>query len=305
MINQSEVLRYLFKHCMPMLGGWALLQIALFVIRLSMCMVSVEPSHKQRVCLLECHSLMQCCGLSCFQHTWSRGKGRTHCSYLNECKKQAHTQVHRPFFAIQACGILATNEETIVVEGRFTKNMSLKVGQALLADVEKEGFHTDIFVATALVNLLGKSGSIEDAENVCASLSEPDVVLWTAMLSAYIEQGQGEKALTLYMQMQTDCLLTLDDVIVVCVLQACGKTGSLEIARHLHFAIGFASHNLSCFLASALAYAYGSCASTGDVQAIFDGLSEPDLITWNACIAGYAGEGNLLASQRMAQEMQT
>ncbi|KAI5059977.1 hypothetical protein GOP47_0024397 [Adiantum capillus-veneris] len=233
------------------------------------------------------------------------GRGETALLFFKHMQERGtHPNPQTLLVAIQACGLLALDEETMVIDGTLTKMRSLEFGQALLADARKEGYDSDIFLATAFVNLLGKYGSIEDAENVFAAFSKPNVVLWTAMLSAYTEQGQGEKALDLYKQMQRDGLLTLDYVIIVCVLQACGKTGNLEVARHLHFVVCFSGPSVSGFLASVLAYAYGSCARIGDLQAIFDVLVEPDLITMNSCIAGHAGEGNLLACEQMALEMQ-
>ena len=104
--------------------------------------------------------------------------------------------------------------------------------------------------------------------------------------------------------MRNDGIFVLDDITLVCVLQACAKTGNLELSRELHFTATFSSYSLSCYLASAVVYAYGSCASSMDVKPILDGLIEPDLVTWNACVASYAGEGNLIISLQMAQEMQ-
>ncbi|MCO5599480.1 hypothetical protein L7F22_053584 [Adiantum nelumboides] len=234
---------------------------------------------------------------------WGRGESTLLLFKLMQ-ERGTHPNTHTFLVAVQACGLLALEEETIVIEGRFMKMRALEYGLALHADARKEGYCSDVFVATALINLFGKCGSIEDAEDICADLSKSDVVLWTAMLSAYTEQGQGEKALDFYKQMQRDSLLDLDDVIIVCVLQACGQVGGLEIARHLHLAICFSGICVGGFLGSVLAYVYGSCASIGDLQAIFDELVELDLVTLNACIAGHAGEGNLSACEQMAYEMQ-
>ncbi|KAH7443505.1 hypothetical protein KP509_02G037400 [Ceratopteris richardii] len=237
-------------------------------------------------------------------------------AYLDQCKGEralqlfkfmqesgTHPNTQTFLVAVQACSLLALNEETAIMEGRFVKVRSLELGEALLVDAKRDTFDSDVFVASALVNLLGKCGNIEEAENVCTALSKPDVVLWTAMVSAYVEQGQGEKVLEVYRQMQSDCPLPLDEVIIICILQACGKIGNLEVVQHLHFVIGFSGLTVGGFLSSALAYAYGSCARIEDIQATFDVLIEPDLVTSNACIAGYAGEGNLIACEQMAQEM--
>jgi pentatricopeptide repeat protein len=222
----------------------------------------------------------------------------------SECNRDANP--HAFLVAVQACGVLAQREGAIAMEGRSVKPMGLEIGRALLADARRRELHLDAHLATAFVNLLGKCGSIEDAEMICEGLPmEPDVVLLTALLSVYVEQGQGEKALELYGQLRHGGMHVLDDITLVCVLQACARTGSFELSRELHFAATCASKNaLSCYLASALAYAYGSCACSTDTESILGGLIEPDLVTWNACVASYAGEGNLRASLRIAAQMQ-
>lgn len=40
-----------------------------------------------------------------------------------------------------------------------------------------------------------------------------------------------------------------------------------------------------------------------DAQVLFDKLSEPDIVSWNACIAGHAEEGNSLASLHMFEKL--
>ena len=49
-----------------------------------------------------------------------------------------------------------------------------------------------VFVSTALLSMYRKCGSVEEAENVFIVLSERNVVSWNAMISTYVDHGQGE-----------------------------------------------------------------------------------------------------------------
>eukprot|EP00250_Pteridium_aquilinum_P018875 c24220_g1_i1 orf=301-1065(+) len=95
------------------------------------------------------------------------------------------------------------NEYTFVALLRAcASSFDLEKGKDLHADIRRLGFDTNLFVASALVTMYGRCGSVSNAENVFCGLLEHDAVLWTAMLSVYVEQGHGEKALQLYRQMQ-------------------------------------------------------------------------------------------------------
>lgn len=165
------------------------------------------------------------------------------------------TNPDRQTFAIafQACGTLTEAEDDIVVERR---SMALEIGQALHADAMRKGVASDVFVGKAIVSMYGKCWNVAGTESVFSEFSHRDTVSWNVMLSVYVEQGIGEKALQLYCQMQEECVV-LDEVTLLCALQACSGTGSMEICRQIHFTIVFAGYDLSRLLASTLIHYIG------------------------------------------------
>ncbi|MCO5599711.1 hypothetical protein L7F22_053816 [Adiantum nelumboides] len=224
--------------------------------------------------------------------------------------------------AIQAWSTLADTEVAKVARKPPSKIFSLKIGLALHIDVCMEGLDSNLLVDTALVTMYGKCGCIDEAEDVFNEMSMPDIVSWTALFSAYVEQGQGERALNLHREMQkqkmliNDVLLMLswtamlsgfiekgqgeealnlyklmekegvllDDVALMCVLQACCLTGSLNVCKKVHSRIVCAGYDISESVAATLILAYGNCGSMGDAQAVFDNLSEPDIVSWSASL---------------------
>ena len=77
--------------------------------------------------------------------------------------------------------------------------------------------------------MYGKCGSVLEAEDLFGTLSGQDIVTWNVLISTYVQQGQGEKGLLLYRQMQNECLC-LDNHTLVCALQACGILADKEEA---------------------------------------------------------------------------
>ncbi|KAI5067593.1 hypothetical protein GOP47_0018121 [Adiantum capillus-veneris] len=67
--------------------------------------------------------------------------------------------------------------------------MGLEIGMALHQDARLNGYTPYVYVATALLTMYGKFGRLVEAEDIFHNLSEPTIVSWTAMLSAFVEQG--------------------------------------------------------------------------------------------------------------------
>ncbi|MCO5607650.1 hypothetical protein L7F22_061848 [Adiantum nelumboides] len=104
--------------------------------------------------------------------------------------------------APQACSVLADMEDITIVNEHSVRFMSLAIGQALHSYSKKVGFSAKTSLGTTLVKMYGKCGTIEEAENAFCGLSKHDVVSWSAILSAYVENGLGKKALQLFRYMQ-------------------------------------------------------------------------------------------------------
>eukprot|EP00250_Pteridium_aquilinum_P004022 c14276_g1_i1 orf=495-2414(+) len=207
-------------------------------------------------------------------------------------------------FTLQACNILADKEEAVVTAGQYIKIRSLELGRAIHSDARRKGFMSDIFVCTALLGMYGKCQAIAEAESMLRAVPERNIISWNAMLTAYVELDLGKKALRSYKQVLEECE-TLDDVTFLCILQACSETGFVEICKHLHFEVVSAGLDSILSMAATLIHAYGSSASMVDAQVIFDELSEPHIASWNASIAGNAGEGNPIKSLRMFETMKS
>jgi pentatricopeptide repeat protein len=195
-------------------------------------------------------------------------------------------------FAIQACGILAAQKKaSSCARSTSVDAPCLEIGCALHRIVRRKRLESDSFIGAALLKMYGRCSAVSEAENVFASLTHRDIVVWTTMLAIYIEHGRGESALELYTGMQAEDL-SLDDASIVCILQGCCDRGSLGICESVHFAVVAAGCDENCAISATLIHAYGNCMSASDARAIFEKQSDPDVVSWNACISGYVGEGN-------------
>lgn len=203
---------------------------------------------------------------------------------------------------LQACSILAEKEEGTLVDEHLVKVMSLEIGRALHADAKRKGHGENTLLGTTLVSMYGKCGTILEVENVFCGLSMHDVVSWSAILSAYVEQGMGEKSLQLFRHMQ-EVGIKPDRQAFAIAFQACGtlaeaedatietRSRALEIGEALHADArrkGVASH---VFVGNSIVSMYGKCGDAAAAKDAFDELPQHDSVSWNVLLSMYIEEG--------------
>lgn len=198
---------------------------------------------------------------------------------------------------LQACGALAESEENCIQEA------PLEISKTLHTVVKEKGLTSDVCIGCTLISMYGKCGRLKAAKAIFDEMPAYNVVPWNALLSACIEQDQGDKVLDLYRDMQT-VQVTVTNITLLCVLQACGSTGCLEISRQLHSNIICTGFDNCPIMTNTIIFGYRSCASIVDALEVFNGLPKHAVVSWNACIAGYAHEGNCEASVHFFERME-
>ncbi|KAI5056922.1 hypothetical protein GOP47_0028740 [Adiantum capillus-veneris] len=179
----------------------------------------------------------------------------------------------------------------------------LEVGRALYVDIHKSGLSSNHTLGNPLISMFGRfRAGVPDAEGVFEALLERNTVSWNAILSAYVDHGELDKVLYLFIRMNNDDI-PFSQLTFIALLQSCSELGSLDLGRRLHFDSCLCGYEQHHSVAATLIHAYGSCGSTTDAQAVLDGLWEPHIVSWNACIAGYAQDGNHESSMHATSKL--
>lgn len=202
----------------------------------------------------------------------------------------------------KACGMVAVTEETATC-GQVVKSASLQRAKAIHAEVTLRGYSLNVFVGNTLIDLYAKCGSTLDATAVFDDLLQRDVVSWNAVIEAYAQQDQGEKALQYYTEMKVAGVQP-DDRTFVSVLKACTSSSAaeeemivseqsvkvlaLEQGRKLHIEVERAGYSEDAFLGNSLIHMYSRCGSIDDARSVFDRMPRRNVVSWNSMIAGYA-----------------
>ncbi|XP_042483347.1 putative pentatricopeptide repeat-containing protein At3g13770, mitochondrial [Macadamia integrifolia] len=104
---------------------------------------------------------------------------------------------------------------------------ALDQGTSIHDQIVKTGFISNTCVQSSLITMYAKCGSLFDAHRVFEEIKNRNVVCWTAMITAYQQNGLGDRVIELFEQMLAEGLKP-DHITFVSVLSACSHTGRVE-----------------------------------------------------------------------------
>ncbi|XP_051145620.1 putative pentatricopeptide repeat-containing protein At2g01510 [Andrographis paniculata] len=183
-----------------------------------------------------------------------------------------------------------------------SNKQDLKMGKQIHAQAFVTTADSDIQVGNALVDMYAKCGSFNEANMIFTKLAIRSSVPWTAMMSAYVQQGLNDEALKLFNKMRKDNV-SGDQATYASIVRASANLALLSLGKELHSCIikdGFLS-NVYC--GSALVDMYAKCGSLKYAVLIFREMPEWNTISWNAMISAYAQNGDGKAALSSFDEM--
>ncbi|KAJ4729548.1 Pentatricopeptide repeat-containing protein [Melia azedarach] len=101
---------------------------------------------------------------------------------------------------------------------------SLSLGKQLHSFVIRSGFMSNVFSASALLDMYAKCGSLKEAIQTFQEMTERNIVSWNALISAYAQNGDGEATLKSFEEMIQSGYQP-DSVSFLSVLSACSHCG--------------------------------------------------------------------------------
>ncbi|CAH2053876.1 unnamed protein product, partial [Thlaspi arvense] len=180
----------------------------------------------------------------------------------------------------------------------------LQMGRLVHAQVFRLGFEADVFVQNGLIALYARCRRMDRARTVFEGLPLPErtIVSWTAIISAYAQNGEPVEALEIFSQMRKMDVKP-DWVALVSVLNAFTCLQDLEQGRSIHASVVKMGLETEPDLLISLNTMYAKCGQVATAKILFDKMKSPNLILWNAMISGYAKNGYAKNAIDMFHEM--
>lgn len=212
----------------------------------------------------------------------------------------------------EACQLFTQMQEDGVMPDRVTflhmisacgNQATLEEGKLMHLHVTEDSLDSDVVVATALVSMYGKCGSLEDAREMFDKMHERNVISWNAIIAAHAWHGHGKKAFQLFEQMWQEAVMP-EKVTFLSMLDACDSQAALAQGKQIHICIIHGGLMLDIVVATALVDMYGKCDDIEEARSVFDKLPRRDVVAWNAMIAVYAQHGYGKDSLQLFEQMQ-
>ncbi|KAF7083855.1 hypothetical protein CFC21_087596 [Triticum aestivum] len=103
--------------------------------------------------------------------------------------------------------------------------LGLDLGRALHAVAVRSCIEANIFVASALVDMYGKCGGVEDAQHVFFDMPRRNLVTWNAMIGGHANIGDAINALAVFSDMIASGETAPNYITLVNVITACSRGG--------------------------------------------------------------------------------
>jgi pentatricopeptide repeat protein len=213
---------------------------------------------------------------------------------------------------IEAIKIVWRMQQEGVRPDKFTFTSVLRACATVMALAEGKQVHTlivksdtdsNVFVESALVDMYGKCGSIEEARQVFDKMPERNLVSWNAMIAGFAQNGEGEEALNVFRQVQR-AGVNQNQYTLSSALSACASLAAVQEGNQVHVVSIKTGFQYDVFVGSALVDMYAKCGSIKDAHSVFDKMPKRNVVSWNAMITGFAQHGRGNETLEIFEQMQ-
>ncbi|KAB2051778.1 hypothetical protein ES319_A12G077500v1 [Gossypium barbadense] len=179
---------------------------------------------------------------------------------------------------------------------------ALESGRWLHSYMQNNDIQVSVRVATALIDMYSKCGSLEDARLVFDRIHYKDVVAWNSMIIGYALHGFSQDALELFHEM---CRIGLrpTDITFIGVLGACSHAGlvkegwSFFNAMREEYEIEPKIEHYGCMV-----NLLGRAGRLEEAYELVKNMKvEPDPILWGALLGACRLHGNLELGEKIAE----
>ncbi|KAK3003125.1 hypothetical protein RJ639_019163 [Escallonia herrerae] len=164
---------------------------------------------------------------------------------------------------------------------------SVKTGLLLHGHVIVNGYGSDLFVGSSIVDMYLKFSRVAYARQVFDKMPQRDTVLWNTVISGLVKNGCFEEAVGLFRDMVVGGV-RVDLTTLTSVLPATAELQELSVGmmvQCLSIKVGFFWHE---YMLTGLVSLYSKCGDMSTARLLFGQIQRRDLISYNAMISGFS-----------------
>lgn len=180
--------------------------------------------------------------------------------------------------------------------------LELRVGKAVHARIIKGESQPDQVVYNALLRLYTECGSFEEVLRVFEEMPDRNIVSWNSMIVGLVKKDKVFEALDTFRRMQKDGV-GFSWVSFTTILPVCAQVTSVHNGKEIHAHIVKSSRFPDVLVLNSLMDMYAKCGLVEYCRRVFDGMKFKDLTSWNTMLNAYALNGNIDGAMSLFDEM--
>ncbi|PKA66659.1 Pentatricopeptide repeat-containing protein [Apostasia shenzhenica] len=161
-----------------------------------------------------------------------------------------------------------------------------KEGRALHCLMIKVGLELDGVLACNLIDLYAKCGCFGNASKVFYKIKNPDLVIWSSMISCLDQQGLYKDAVQLFNSMRRSGIKA-NQVTLATVASVASEFGDSRFAASIHSCIIKSGLEGELPIDNAVLDMYMRNGAIQDGCIFFDYMKNHDVISWNGLLSGF------------------
>ncbi|KAJ7548554.1 hypothetical protein O6H91_07G017100 [Diphasiastrum complanatum] len=183
-----------------------------------------------------------------------------------------------------------------------TNKKDLTLGRQVQTLIANSALRLNCFLCNHLIRMYNSGGSLAEALEEFHRLPQKDHHMWTSIISAHGKNGHSQQAINLYFKMR-ECDVKPSVYTYVAVLKACAEAGALAAGKAVHQHVIDSRCVGDVYVGNSLIHMYAKCGRIDDAQRVFFDLSQRDVVSWNALVAGCVQNGRELEACEFFEDM--
>lgn len=217
--------------------------------------------------------------------------------YSGLCAKGVQT-----FNAMQRAGKKPDGYTLVGLLLSVTDSSLLRIGHGIHGLSLKNGFDSNSHVVSLLVNMYSRCKCMGSAYKVFESTSQPDLVIWSALITGYSQTGDYVMTILFFRELSMKGKKA-DAILIASVLASIAQSANVGPGREIH---GYVLRNglgSDVMISSALVDMYSKCGFLHSGTRVFELMPEKNTISYNSIISGLGLHGCAFEAFKMFNKM--
>ncbi|XP_020272008.1 pentatricopeptide repeat-containing protein At3g28660-like, partial [Asparagus officinalis] len=217
-----------------------------------------------------------------------------------------HAQALLVFERMQYSGIRPNRVTMICSLAACSALGALDMGVWIHGFVKRSKWEVDVVLGTALIDMYGKCGRIDEGVCVFESMKERNVYTWNAVIGGLARAKSGEKAVEWFFRMVEVEGVDPDEVTLVEVLRACSYSGLVEIGRKMFESICDGRYGFRAGIKhyGCMVDLLGRAGLLDEAMELIEMMPfEPTVVIWGSFLGGCRAHGNMRLSEIAAKRL--